>query len=404
MKKTIKKPNFAKKTYGGGRKSVIHKLYDKGLFSSNSNESNDAFKKITQSSQQNSPLYVLLNPTTRASPVYATINTPPKPPVGVNLTRKPSMRPRPPPQVPPVYQNPNNLTPYETLNPTPASTVIPQPLIPPQGGPWDPLSTRHQRPPVHPPTNIDYSDINLNGDKPNIEIFIGGGDNTIQNKIRKIYDKTGWVGAEYNSNMIFLFIQNKAKDKIVSIVRISNESIGDYAFELGYDYTLTELRRKKLYELLFIARLKYINDNNFKQIYVSYTEDDYLKNFQIRCGMTLIGNNKVKLSDGIQYWKLEFHSFKLAAITMNQCNGVYIGDHNNKGIILTAGHCVVDDSDFSTLLAINNLKNITQQKFTPDNNVDSLKNYFTRETSYKDISYFKVNEKIPNTYIYIIES
>ena len=253
--------------------------------------------------------------------------------------------------------------------------------------------------------------------KPVIETFIGGGNQNTQKKIEDIYRNAGWGGQQDNNKMVFLYIRNKSKSHIISIVRISNENKGMFPYELGHDYTLKPFRRRKLYELLFMERLKYINEHNPKQIYVSYTELDHLKDLQIKHGMTLIGDSKVTL-DGKKYWKLEFHSFKSMAVEFGYtdhpsgCNGVYIGnDNNNKGIILTAGHCTVDDgitirgktpqeSEFQRL-PIAKIKNIKGKKFTFENN---LRNYFRPIDASKDIAYLIVNETMPNNYVYILEN
>ena len=108
LSKHKKQCNFGKKKYGGGRTSVISKLSSKGFFSSNSGESNRAFRKITEPSQQNSQ-YASLNQAhqiysrspPQVPPLYETVNTPPLPPAV------------------PV----NNTEPYATFNPHPAGIV-----------------------------------------------------------------------------------------------------------------------------------------------------------------------------------------------------------------------------------------------------------------------------------------
>ncbi len=267
---------------------------------------------------------------------------------------------------------------------------------------------------------INYTNVNIENGKPVIETFVGGSDQEIQDKIKIIYDAASkeleeqWIGDQNNDKMVFLYIQNKSKSNIISIVRISNENKGMFPYELGHDYTLKPFRKKKLYELLFMERLKYINEHNPRQIYVSYTEFDHLKDLQIKHGMKLIGDHKVSLN-GNKYWKLEFHSidFKSMAIQMgytdnnDNCNGIYIGnDNNNKGVIFTAGHCTVDDSitlkrgEYKPLL-IGKIKNIKGKNFTFENNIF---NFYTSEMSFKDIAYFKVNETMPNNYVYILEN
>jgi hypothetical protein len=252
-------------------------------------------------------------------------------------------------------------------------------------------------------------DINKNStnNQPIIEYFQAGGgkDQAIKDKINAIYTKAGWGRNLDDGNLEFFYIQNKEKTLIVSIVGIDNNDGGKYPLELGFDFTDVKYRRQKLYETLFMRRLKYITDTKLKK-YVSYTEFDHLKDLQIRCGMTLVGNSKININS-TDYWKLEFNSFKLLAgnVTFpipDNCGGIYIGNNNdNNGIILTAGHCVCNDTNFKPL-RISGFNFIDTEK---RNIIGQQINYFGSKVSYKDLSYYKIDTpNKENTHIYILDN
>jgi hypothetical protein len=182
--------------------------------------------------------------------------------------------------------------------------------------------------------------INADG-TPDIKHFTGGSDQTISNELKALYTKNRWSANELDPNNEFIYIEHTNTRQIIAAVRINNSKK-----ELDYDYIDTDFQRQKLYDPLLKARLKFILENK-QEMYVLYTEFEYLKKNHIKNGMTLISETQVKApGDSKLYWKFEYNRNPRTLVTTTKfseggmCSGIAIGNNGIQEYIYTATHCL----------------------------------------------------------------
>jgi hypothetical protein len=184
---------------------------------------------------------------------------------------------------------------------------------------------------------------------PKIIFFTGGSDLNISEKLKKLYDTLKWEGNTKDNNNEFFYIEKTDKTQIIAVVRINNTK-----FELDFDLVHKDFQKQKLYDFLLKARLKYILENK-KNMYVLYTEHDYLKKSHVKNGMTLISNDKVMADDNKQYFKFEYNRDPRTLVTQTKfqnggvCSGIAIGNNNLEEFIYTATHCLKSPGQNDTL-------------------------------------------------------
>jgi len=177
---------------------------------------------------------------------------------------------------------------------------------------------------------------------PDIKHFTGGSDTTISNKLKALYTKNGWYAHELDPKNEFLYIEHTNTTQIIAAVRINNSKK-----ELDYDYIDVDFRKQKLYDPLLKARLKFILENK-QEMYVLYTEFEYLKKNHIKNGMTLISETQVTApGDSKLYWKFEYNRNPRTLVTRTdftggggRCSGIAIGNNGIQEYIYTATHCL----------------------------------------------------------------
>jgi hypothetical protein len=200
------------------------------------------------------------------------------------------------------------------------------------------LSSTTTSPPL-PPAPPLYK-INADG-TPDIKHFTGGSDQIISNELKALYTKNGWLANELDPKNEFLYIEHTNTTQIIAAVRINN-----LKKELDYDYIDVDFQRQKLYDPLLKARLKFILENK-QEMYVLYTEFEYLKKNHIKNGMTLISETQVKApGDSKLYWKFEYNRNPRTLVTRTNfsnggmCSGIAIGNNGIQEYIYTATHCL----------------------------------------------------------------
>jgi predicted GNAT family acetyltransferase len=255
-----------------------------------------------------------------------------------------------------------------------------------------------------------------NDGTPKINIFTGGTNVEISNKIQTFYSKIHWVGNTTDANNEFLYINDSTNAQVIAVVRINNKDK-----ELDYDYVDESFRKKGLYDKLLKARLNYILENK-KEMYVLYTDVEYLKKSHIKNGMTLISDTQVSVAgDTKKYWKFEYNRNPRTLVTKTgfnggMCSGIAIGNDSTKEYIYTATHClktpgVKDELPISVMHP--KITGIKTQFFTensviryklpvPDSEVVNTIKYFIEYAD--DIAIFNTTLLMDTTNIFLIDN
>jgi hypothetical protein len=213
---------------------------------------------------------------------------------------------------------------------------------------------------------MSLPDIIMNDDNTIPKIFgpfTGGSNTDTSSKLTELYNKIRWNADTTNPDNEFFYVMN-VNNEIIGSVRICNsvDPSNHYKLEIGYDLVDNIYRGKKIYNYLCERRLKYIRDTK-TNMYMSYTEHDYVKNTSIKFGMTLISENKIQiLGDHRFYWALEYNrNAKTLYIetkfqNKNLCRGIMFGkdDDINCGYAISASHCfnirhIDEESDYNPI-------------------------------------------------------
>ena len=201
--------------------------------------------------------------------------------------------------------------------------------------------------------------------------YRGGSDNDISTQLNTLYSlsylnekhkKVPWIANTFNTDNEFFYIKNN-KTQIIGAVRISNTLTKNEPLELGMDFIMPDYQKTGLYDILLIARLKYIMDTKMS-MYVLYTEHDNLRDKHIKYKMTLSPLEKIKV-DSTFYWRLEYNrpfaslyvNFTKGGQGLGKCNGMAISNDINNQYIYTANHCVISSANQTEIQIALNLIN-----------------------------------------------